>query len=103
MSVSGSSSSGSGRPPEDWQAQVSYLEDEVNDLRRRLLESPGSSRLVEQRLADTQRSLSALTAQNERLAQTLREARDQILTLKEEVDRLPPPPSGFGGFLQRHQ
>ena len=31
---------------------------------------------------------------------TLREARDQIVALKEEVDRLAQPPSGFGIFLQ---
>ena len=41
----------------------------------------------------------AVTRQNERLAQTLREARDQIITLKEEVDRLAQPPAGFGTFL----
>ncbi|HTS96252.1 MAG TPA: proteasome ATPase, partial [Streptosporangiaceae bacterium] len=35
-----------------------------------------------------------------RLAATLREARDQIVALKEEVDRLAQPPSGFGIFLQ---
>jgi proteasome-associated ATPase len=103
MSMSASGSGGSGRAPEDWRAQVGYLQDEVEELRRRLVESPGSSRLVEQRLADTQRSLAAVTAQNERLAQTLREARDQILTLKEEVDRLAQPPSGFGVFLQRNE
>lgn len=103
MSMSSSGSGGSGRVPEDWQAQITYLQDEVQELRRRLLESPGSTRLVEQRLADTQRSLAAVTAQNERLAQTLREARDQILTLKEEVDRLAQPPSGFGVFLQRNE
>ncbi len=103
MSMSASGSGGSGRAPEDWQAQVGYLQDEVEELRRRLLESPGSSRMVEQRLADTQRSLAAVTSQNERLAQTLREARDQILTLKEEVDRLAQPPSGFGVFLQRNE
>ena len=40
-----------------------------------------------------------MTAQNERLAGTLREARDQIVALKEEVDRLAQPPSGFGVFL----
>ncbi len=40
MSLSGSSSSGSGRPPEDWEAQVSYLEREVADLRQRLADSP---------------------------------------------------------------
>jgi Proteasomal ATPase OB N-terminal domain/Proteasomal ATPase OB C-terminal domain len=37
--------------------------------------------------------------QNERLADTLREARDQIVALKEEVDRLTMPPSSFGIFL----
>ena len=42
----------------------------------------------------------AVTSQNERLAQTLREARDQIMNLKEEVDRLAQPPAGFGTFLQ---
>ncbi|MGH3331174.1 MAG: proteasome ATPase, partial [Nocardioidaceae bacterium] len=36
-------------------------------------------------------------------AQTLREARDQILTLKEEVDRLAQPPAGFGTFLNRNE
>ena len=61
------------------------------------------SRAVEQRLAETQRSLAAVTAQNERLAQTLREARDQIMTLKEEVDRLAQPPAGFGTFLARNE
>ena len=61
------------------------------------------SRAVEQRLADTQRSLAAVTSQNERLAQTLREARDQIMTLKEEVDRLAQPPAGFGTFLARNE
>ncbi len=44
-----------------------------------------------------------VTAQNERLAQTLREARDQIMTLKEEVDRLAQPPAGFGTFLARNE
>jgi proteasome-associated ATPase len=81
---------------------VRFLEAEVTDLRRRLADMPGSSRAQELRLADTQRSLSAVTAQNERLAQTLREARDQITKLKEEVDRLAQPPAGFGTFLARH-
>src|SRR5690348_7397735 len=51
------------------------------------------------RLIDVQRSLAAVTAQNERLAQTLRDAREQIITLKEEVDRLAQPPAGFGTLL----
>ncbi len=83
--------------------QVSFLEAEVADLRRRLADSPVSARALDQRLVDAQRSLSAVTSQNERLAQTLREARDQIVTLKEEVDRLAQPPTGFGTFLKRNE
>src|SRR5918993_625389 len=91
-----------GRGREELASQVRFLEAEVHDLRRRLSESPTSSRSLELRLADTQRSLAAVTAQNERLAQTLREARDQIMKLKEEVDRLAQPPAGFGTFLARN-
>jgi proteasome-associated ATPase len=83
-------------------SQVAFLESEIAELRRRLADAPIGSDLVEQRLIDTQRSLAAVTAQNERLAGTLREARDQITTLKEEVDRLAQPPTGFGTFLGRN-
>jgi proteasome-associated ATPase len=101
-STEGQPPSTSGRSPDELVHQVRYLEDEVTDLRRRLGDAPGHSRALELRLADTQRSLSAVTSQNERLAQTLREARDQITKLKEEVDRLAQPPAGFGTFLTRH-
>lgn len=84
-------------------SQVAFLEAEVGELRRRLADAPEGSLLVEQRLIDTQRSLAAVTSQNERLAATLREARDQITTLKEEVDRLAQPPTGFGTFLTRNE
>ncbi|HEV7208687.1 MAG TPA: proteasome ATPase [Mycobacteriales bacterium] len=80
-------------------AQVSYLEEEVALLRRRLTESPRTQRVLEERLAEVQRGLSQATGQNERLVATLREARDQIVALKEEVDRLAQPPSGYGVFL----
>ncbi|WP_139983365.1 proteasome ATPase [Nocardioides litoris] len=101
MSMTGDGSS-RGRSAEELHAQVRFLEAEVGELRRRLSEGPVSSRGLELRLADTQRSLAAVTSQNERLAQTLREARDQITKLKEEVDRLAQPPAGFGTFLARN-
>ncbi|WP_101524469.1 MULTISPECIES: proteasome ATPase [Nocardioides] len=91
-----------GRSPEELASQLSAMELEMADLRRRLANAPGENRGVELRLADTQRSLAAVTSQNERLAQTLREARDQIMKLKEEVDRLAQPPAGFGTFLARN-
>jgi len=52
--------------------------------------------------AELARELAASRAQNQRLATTLREARDQMVALKEEVDRLAQPPSGYGVFLERH-
>src|SRR5919108_6281656 len=61
--------------------------------------SPRQARLLEERLGEAEARLSTVNRQNERLADTLREARDQIVALKEEVDRLTKPPSGFGVFL----
>jgi proteasome-associated ATPase len=82
-------------------AQVTYLEQELVVLRRRMADTRGS-RMLEDRLGDLQGRLSTLTAQNERLASTLREAREQIVALKEEIDRLAQPPAGFGVFLEAH-
>src|SRR6266545_6899905 len=79
--------------------QISFLEEEIAALRRRLADSPVQGRLLEERLRETESSLASVTGQNDRLASTLREARDQIVALKEEVDRLAQPPSGFGVFL----
>jgi proteasome-associated ATPase len=79
--------------------QISFLEEEIAALRRRLADSPVQARLLEERLRETEASLASITGQNDRLAGTLREARDQIVALKEEVDRLAQPPSGFGIFL----
>jgi proteasome-associated ATPase len=80
-------------------AQIAFLDEEIAVLRRRLQDSPRQVRMLEDRLHETEASLSGVSSQNERLAATLREARDQIIALKEEVDRLAQPPSGFGIFL----
>jgi len=47
--------------------------------------------------------LARLTENNERLVATLKEARAQIVTLKEEVDRLAQPPSGYGVFMTKFE
>jgi proteasome-associated ATPase len=80
-------------------ARNAFLEEEVAMLRRKLTESPRHLRVLEERLAETQAKMAALSERNEKLASTLREARDQVVTLKEEVDRLAQPPSGYGVFL----
>ncbi len=86
----------------DLTTAVSFLEEEVTVLRRRLTESPRHLRVLEERLSEAQTSVAGLSGQNDRLVATLKEAREQIIALKEEVDRLAQPPSGFGVFLGRH-
>jgi len=84
-------------------AQISFLDEEIAMLRRRLQDQPRQVRMLEDRLRETETSLTGVTSQNERLAATLREARDQIVALKEEVDRLAQPPSGFGVYLSANE
>jgi proteasome-associated ATPase len=83
-------------------AQIRFLEEEVSLLRRKLTESPRHSRLLEQRLTEASERVSQLTERNAKLVDTLREARSQLLALREEVDRLAQPPSGYGVFLTGH-
>jgi proteasome-associated ATPase len=95
-----------GRPArgsEDPTGQVAFLEQEIAVLRRKLADSPRHTRILEERIVELQTNLAGVSAQNERLANTLREARDQIVALKEEVDRLAQPPAGFGVFLQANE
>ncbi|MBA3718703.1 MAG: proteasome ATPase [Nocardioidaceae bacterium] len=99
IAVTGSDESPS---PGELSSEITYLRAEVEHLRRRLSGAPGETRAVEARLAETQTRLSTVTAQNDRLVVTLREARDQITTLKEEVDRLAQPPAGYGTFIEAH-
>ena len=86
---------GSGKPDA---AELAY---EIQILRARLAESPRQIRALEDRLVETQARVASLTDRNERLADTLRDARDQLVTLKEEIDRLAQPPSGYGVFLEK--
>jgi proteasome-associated ATPase len=82
--------------------QLAFLEEEVGMLRRKLSDSPRQVRQLEERLTEAQSSLSGVVNQNERLVSTLKEAREQIVALKEEIDRLAQPPSGYGYYLGTH-
>ncbi|GAA1430981.1 proteasome ATPase [Microlunatus lacustris] len=80
-------------------AQITALSEELTRLRERLASHPHDIAVLERRLADARQDSRTTAANNERLASTLREARDQIVTLKTEVDRLAQPPASFGIFL----
>ena len=62
--------------------QHELLSEEVAALRRRLADSPTRARDLENRCSSVQSSLATLSSQNERLVRTLKEAREQIVTLK---------------------
>ena len=81
------------------QLQVRHLEEETALLRRRLKDPSGQVKLLDEKLTEARARLTHALAQNERLASTLKEVREQIVALKEEVEKLSQPPSGFGAFI----
>ncbi|HUQ39350.1 MAG TPA: proteasome ATPase [Acidimicrobiales bacterium] len=84
------------------QEQAKVLEEEVVTLRRRLQDAPKRVRTLEEKLLETKGQLSQSISQNEKLTYTLREAREHIAALREEVDKLTQPPSAYGTFLAQN-
>jgi proteasome-associated ATPase len=82
---------------------VEELREEIEMLRAKVSEGPRHVRALEDRLAEAHARAGALADRNERLTATLRDAREQLLALREEVDRLAQPPSGYGVFLERFE
>ncbi len=71
---------------------------------RPLRESPRNSlRIVEDDLDETNRQLVRAANENEKLVHALHEARDHIVSLKEEIDKLCAPPSTYGVFLSANE
>jgi proteasome-associated ATPase len=85
------------------QEQIEALVAEVEHLRGRLAEAPKRMRTLEERLLETKGQLSQAIARNEKLSYTLREARDHIATLREEVDKLTQPPSAYGVVVGKNE
>ena len=85
------------------QEQIEALVAEVEHLRARLAEAPKRMRTLEERLLETKGQLSQAIARNEKLSYTLREARDHIATLRDEVDKLTQPPSAYGVVVGKNE
>ena len=80
-------------------ALVVALEEEVAVLVRRLQDGPRRVRTLEERLLETKGQLAQAVSQNEKLTYTLREARDRIDALRDEVDKLTQPPNNYATLL----
>ncbi len=82
--------------------QAKLLEEEVLSLRRKLQDAPKRVRTLEERLLESKGQLAQAVSQNEKLSYTLREAREHIAALREEVDKLTQPPSAYGVVVGRN-
>jgi proteasome-associated ATPase len=88
---------------QDLQAHTRALEAEVVHLRKKMEEVPKDLVVLENKLREANRQLVQAFNQNEKLVNTLYEAREQISSLKEEVDKLCAPPSSYGVFLSLNE
>ena len=84
------------------QETIKGLEEEVVVLRRRLQDAPKRVRTLEERLLETKGQLAQAVSQNEKLSYTLREAREHISSLRDEVDKLTQPPSAYGVIVGKN-
>ena len=84
-------------------SQARALEEEIALLRRKLNDAPKRVRTLEERLLETKGQLAQAVSQNEKLTYTLREAREHIAALREEVDKLTQPPSAYGTYIGRNE
>ncbi len=75
---------------------LAALQAELAEVRARLADLPGRSRLLEERLLETRGQLADALARNDRLTDALRETRENLAVLREEVQKLSQPPSAYG-------
>jgi proteasome-associated ATPase len=71
-------------------------------LLREQLQSVAGGQRVTREVQQLEARIDSLGARNAKLMDTLKDARQQLLALREEVDRLGQPPSGYGVLLGAH-
>ncbi len=93
------------RLPRGDAAELEQLRREAAILREQLENAvgPGSGLRSARDVHQLEARIDSLTARNAKLMDTLKEARQQLLALREEVDRLGQPPSGYGVLLATHE
>lgn len=82
-------------------AELARLRSETAALREQLTNAAATHRGPRD-VQQLEARIDSLTTRNGKLMDTLKEARQQLLALREEVDRLGQPPSGYGVLLLTH-
>jgi proteasome-associated ATPase len=86
-------------------AELEELRREAAILREQLDNAAGSPSAARspRDVHQLEARIDSLASRNSKLMETLKEARQQLLALREEVDRLGQPPSGYGVLLSNHE
>ena len=83
-------------------AELEQLRREAALLREQLQNAAGGQRSPRE-VQQLEARIDSLASRNAKLMDTLKDARQQLLALREEVDRLGQPPSGYGVLLGAHE
>ncbi len=81
--------------------ELEQLRREASLLREQLQNAAGGHRTPRE-VQQLEARIDSLASRNAKLMDTLKDARQQLLALREEVDRLGQPPSGYGVLLGSH-
>lgn len=65
--------------------------------------TPQDLRALQDKLTQQKSQMATVASQNERLVRTLKDARQQIVTLREEIERLAQPPSSYAVVVDVHE
>ncbi len=82
--------------------RLAELEEEISYLRHRLALAPQRVRALEERLLEVKGHLAQSATQNEKLTFMLGQAKENMASLRLEVDKLSEPPSAYGTFIRNN-
>ncbi len=82
--------------------EIERLTAEVERLKERATEPSHRIRALESRVVDLKSELAGTISRNERLSGTLREAKEQIESLRSEIERLTGTPNTYGVVVQHN-
>ena len=83
-------------------AEIERLTAEVERLKERVTEPSQRIRALESRVVDLKSELAGTISRNERLSGTLREAKEQIESLRSDIERLTGTPNTYGVVVQHN-
>jgi proteasome-associated ATPase len=83
--------------------RVEEAEEEIAELRKRLSNAPSRSKVLEEKLLQVKGQLNQAVTQNEKLMFALQQAKENIATLREEVDKLTQTPNAYGYYLASNE